>query len=121
MDTILIVKGNLQYHLSLQEYLREEGHTAVIAENAEKAVAVLQEQQPDLMVMDVSQIGAEGIKAMEQIVRNYPGLQMVIYAAQPFWRTVMAWPAHAHLVKHADLERLKQDVRHALGQQPKNL
>lgn len=67
---VLIVDDSRTELMVLSEMLRKGGFAVRTAENAEEALQRLEEEQPDLILMDVVMPGQNGFQLTRAIARN---------------------------------------------------
>lgn len=67
MATILVADDHRQIASILEEYLKKEGHTAVIASDGEEAVALFKRTQPDAVLLDVMMPKLDGFAVCREI------------------------------------------------------
>ena len=75
---VLLVEDNVEVSLITVEYLTELGHQATAVEAAEPALARLAERRFDAVMTDVSLPGMSGIDLTKELMKQYPGLPVVI-------------------------------------------
>ena len=75
---ILLVEDSDEVSCITLEYLQELGHQAVAVSDAEAALARLKNQRFDAVMTDVSLPGMSGIDLAKELVKQYPGLPVVI-------------------------------------------
>jgi len=75
--SILIVDDEQDIRNILSYNLRKEGFDTYEAENGEEGIRMLNEIQPDLIILDVMMPGMDGIEICE-IIRKTPGNQKVL-------------------------------------------
>jgi DNA-binding NtrC family response regulator len=75
---VLLVEDNVEVSLITVEYLTELGHQATAVAAAEPALAQLAERRFDAVMTDVSLPGMSGIDLAKELVKQYPGLPVVI-------------------------------------------
>jgi CheY-like chemotaxis protein len=68
---ILYVEDNENSAYMLQQRLERRGYEVVLAKDGREGVALAQEQQPDLIVMDLAMPVLDGCEATRQL-RNLP-------------------------------------------------
>jgi two-component system, cell cycle response regulator DivK len=68
---ILYVEDNENSAYMLQQRLKRRGYEVVLAKDGREGVALAQEQQPDLIVMDLAMPVLDGCDATRQL-RNLP-------------------------------------------------
>ncbi len=81
MGTILVVDDDPQLRQSFEKLLTEEGHTVWTAATGEAALTMVQNQLPDLVIMDVRMPGMSGLEAFQAIHRIEPRLPVIIMTA----------------------------------------
>ncbi|HBY07921.1 MAG TPA: response regulator [Chloroflexi bacterium] len=70
---ILYVEDNPENRLLIRRILEVEGYKVVEAENATKALAFIQENTPDLILMDINMPDVDGYTLTAQM-KTYPHL-----------------------------------------------
>jgi len=70
---ILLVEDFDDTRLMMKMWLQRNGYRVIEAETGEEAVALAQEQAPDLIIMDMLMPGMNGLDATQQI-RQYQSL-----------------------------------------------
>jgi len=113
--TILIVEDDESlvdlYSLEFQD----EGYRVLAATSGERALARVQEDAVDLVVLDLKMEGMDGLTTLGELLRVRRDLPVVINSAYPaFKHDFGAWGAEAYVVKSANLDELKCRVREAL-------
>lgn len=73
-DDHLVVREGLQLILSMEDDMEVAGE----ANNGETAVRLAGELQPDVILMDLRMPGIGGLKAIEQILTQWPDMAIVI-------------------------------------------
>jgi DNA-binding response OmpR family regulator len=77
---LLIVEDEARLRASLQEYFEREGFRATVAEDGAKALAVLNEVNPDLIILDVQLPHVDGLdvcRAVRQQAGHAVGIIMI--------------------------------------------
>ena len=67
MATILIADDNPQIASVLEEYLKKEGHTPMVAADGETALAMFQRNKPDAVLLDVMMPKLDGFAVCREI------------------------------------------------------
>ncbi|MFC0133829.1 two-component system response regulator [Massilia eurypsychrophila] len=67
---ILIVDDSLSQRLVLNALLTKEGHTVIMANDGEEAVAKAKSELPDLIIMDIVMPGLNGFQATRAITND---------------------------------------------------
>ncbi|MGV8094248.1 MAG: sigma-54-dependent transcriptional regulator [Mangrovibacterium sp.] len=80
-EKILIVDDESQIRTILKLLLQEEGYLTRSADNGYKAIQLVQEFRPDLILMDQKMPGIDGIDTMTRIKAQYPEQTVIIITA----------------------------------------
>lgn len=75
---ILLVEDSDEVSCITVEYLHELGHEVVAVEAAEKAIAQLKNASFDAVMTDIRLPGMSGIELARALVKDYPGIPVVI-------------------------------------------
>ena len=112
--TVLIVDDSLTTVKKLTSMLESLGHKVVgCARNGRDAVAAFQTLQPDLVTMDITMPGMNGVEATRRIVEENPSARVIIVTAFGHERMVMdAFDVGAlgYLLKPLRLEKLSDMI-----------
>ena len=75
---ILIVDDEATILQSLSGILSDEGYEILTASNGYEALKIIEEESPDLVLLDIWMPGMDGIETLQEIKRTTPFLQVVI-------------------------------------------
>ncbi len=92
---VLVVDDNRDSVDTLSMLLRIKGHDARIAESGEEAIAIADEYQPNVVVLDLSLPGMDGYEVAQQLRARPYGNRMVLVA-------LTGWSGHDVRVKAAE-------------------
>ncbi|OOH88172.1 response regulator [Comamonas kerstersii] len=70
IQKVLVVDDSKTELMFLTEILHQQGYQVRTAENAEQALARLEEEKPDLILMDVVMSGQNGFQLTRSLARN---------------------------------------------------
>ena len=118
--TVLIVEDQIEMRAIVSAYLEHQGYRVLTTDNGADAVRRAREERPDLIFMDVSVPGMDGIRATAEIKRDPAtrGIPVVIVTAHPYGsvgkRAVDAG-CDGWLNKPCDPRRLLQEVQRRVG------
>jgi len=76
--SVLVVDDEQYIRISVGGILKDEGYTVLNAATGEDAISMLEEQIPDLILLDVWLPGMDGIEAICQIKKMCPSIPVVI-------------------------------------------
>jgi two-component system nitrogen regulation response regulator GlnG len=118
MAEILVVDDDQSIATAFERFLKHEGHVCVVASNAEEALRLVAERDPDLVVMDIRMPGVDGLQTLQQMRARYPDLYVVMMTAYGTSQTsidAIRAGAFEYLTKPLDLDQLRTVIRHALA------
>jgi len=81
MAKILVVDDAEFLRVRISKMLSSEGHNIVEAENGARAVATYKEEQPDLVLMDITMPEMDGLSALKEIKAHNPGARVIMLTA----------------------------------------
>ena len=109
MTTILLVEDNKNQRLLYEQELRLEGYEIITAIDGKDAIKKVQEQRPDMIIMDIC-IEFTGI-----ILSKHKGIPIILNTAYGNYKDkFMSWAADAYIVKSSDLTELKNKIKELL-------
>jgi len=118
MADILVVDDDQSVANAFERFLRHEGHTCLLASNAEDALRMVEERRPALAFMDVRMPGVDGLQALATLRSRYPDVYVVIMTAHGTSQTsidAMRAGAFEYVTKPLDLDELRGVIGHALS------
>ncbi len=118
MKPILIVEDEAIMRESLRDWLTDGGYQVETAEDGEKALKNIIEQDFGVVILDLRLPGKDGIEVLREARAKRPQLKGVIITAYPSIETVkeaMREGAIDYLPKPFDLNDLEKLIRETLG------
>ena len=121
MTTVLIVEDDKNQRLLYEQELKLEGYDVVTASDGKDALEKIQEQLPDLIIMDINMPKMDGIETMGKILGKNREIPVIINTAYSNYKdNFMSWAADAYIVKSSDLSELKNTVKEVLAKKAKD-
>lgn len=117
MKTILIVE-DLDLNIDLLTQLLEDEYTILIARDGVQGVALTEECNPDLILMDISLPVMDGYEATRRIRETFKSLPIIglsAHAMQGDAEKAIAAGCTDYLTKPVDEALLFQKLKHYLG------
>ncbi len=115
MSKILLVEDDANQALLYQQELEADGYEVALATNGREAIQAVEDALPDLIVMDVSMPGMDGIEAMGRILSEHNTLPVILNTAYASYKdNFLSWSADAYVIKTSDLAELKETVARLL-------
>lgn len=115
---VLIVDDELNIRRILQASFDKAGWTAMVAEDAREAKAILDRESIDCVLTDVTMPGETGYALQKFIAEEYPGIPVVImtaYGTIPQAVEAIRSGAYEFITKPFDLELVKKVVASAMA------
>ena len=122
MTTILLVEDDKNQRLLYEQELRLEGYEIVTAADGKEGLGKVQEQPPDMIIMDINIPKMNGIETMGMILSKYKNIPIIINTAYSSYKdNFMSWAADAYIVKSSNLTELKNKIKEILTKKAKDL
>ncbi|MEE4363797.1 MAG: response regulator [Desulfotignum sp.] len=115
-EKVLLVDDEKDFLDIMSERMQARGMTVKTADSADKALAMLENESFDAIVMDFKMPGMDGIQALKNIKTQKPELQIILltgYATVEKTVEAMKIGATDLLEKPADLEALAAKIKQA--------
>lgn len=119
-QTVLIVEDQIEMRAINAMYLHHHGFRVLATDNGIEGLEAAREHRPDLILMDISVPGMDGIRATSELKRDpaTEGIPVLILTAHPYGslgkRAVEAG-CDGYLTKPCDPRRILQEVRAVLS------
>lgn len=115
MPRVLLVEDDPNECLLYAEQLRGDGYDVLVANDGPQAISMAASKAPDVVVMDVSMPGMDGIDAMGRMLARNNKLPIILNTAYASYKDdFRAWSADAYVVKSSDLSELRETIRRVL-------
>ena len=109
MRTTLVVDDE-QTVLESFRIILKDNYRVLTADSGEKALKVLEEELPDLMILDLKMPGMSGMEVIQKVSKSFPGLPVIIVTATKDINSVieaMKLGATDFVVKPFDVDEIK--------------
>jgi DNA-binding response OmpR family regulator len=115
MTKILVVEDDKNQRKLYEQELSDEGYEVSVAPGGREALAQIEKDRPDLVVMDISMPGMDGIEALGKILGVDNTIPVILNTAYANYKdNFLSWAADAYVVKSSDLAELKETVKNVL-------
>jgi len=113
---VLLVDDHAIIREGLRSLLEKQPEMEVIAdtEDGRKAVEFVREQLPDVVVMDITMRGLNGIEATRQITRDFPAVKVIalsIHSKKRYVTDMLSAGASGYILKECLFDELVQAIR----------
>ncbi len=115
MPKILVVDDQELVRLLYSEELKESGYEAITADSAYKILEKVEEEKPDLVVLDTKMVYYNGKDILQDIRNHFYDLPVILSTAyDSFKEDMKSIAADFYVIKSFDLTELKQKIAMAL-------
>lgn len=117
MKSILIIDDESSIRESLTGILTDEGYRPVVAEHGEAGLAMLREESPDLVMLDIWMPGIDGIETLRRIKEQVPDQLVIMMSGHGTIETAVKATklgAHDFIEKPLSLEKVLLSIQNAL-------
>ncbi|MBS4095543.1 MAG: response regulator transcription factor [Sulfuricella sp.] len=117
---ILIVEDHTLLRAGLRSLLSQDSDMEIVgeADNGRDAIRVIGALAPNLVLMDLSMPGMNGIEAIKEIKRRYPGtfvLVLTLHKTEEYIHESLQAGADGYILKDATHDELRVAVRSVLN------
>jgi DNA-binding response OmpR family regulator len=113
---VLLVDDEEEFVKTLGERLEMRGIEPTTAFTGEMALKKIEQEQPDIMVLDIKMPGIDGLEVLRRVRKAYPRIQVIMLTAHGSDKDkaeAERLGAFAYLRKPVDLELLTNTMRAA--------
>jgi CheY-like chemotaxis protein len=113
---ILLVDDEKDFVLTLSERLEMRDMAPVVAYDGEQALNILQEEEPEVIVLDLKMPGIDGIEVLRRVKKEHPAVEVIIltgHGSEKDRELCMQLGAFAYLEKPVDIETLSLNMKAA--------
>ena len=113
---VLLVDDEQEFIETLAERLEMREFHTKLALDGEQALEEVQDDEPDVMLLDLKMPGISGMEVLRKVKKAYPGIQVVIltgHGTDEHEEQAKRLGAYAYLQKPVALDRLAKILREA--------
>jgi DNA-binding NtrC family response regulator len=113
---VLLVDDEQEFIETLSERLKMRDLDAKMALDGEQALESVQDEEPDVMLLDLKMPGMDGMEVLRQVKKAFPNVQVVMltgHGSDKHEEQALRLGAYAYLQKPVDLEGLVTTLRDA--------
>lgn len=123
MKKILVAEDNLANSELIRELLEIGGYEVVLAEDGGRAMEVLPETKPDILLLDIQMPVLDGYQVMRRLRndpawRDLPILALTAYAMRGDMEKALAAGFDGYITKPIDHKQLLQEIERLVRQPP---
>ena len=115
MAKILVVDDEEHIRFLYSEELTEVGYEVITADSGYKLMERIEEEKPDLVVLDIKMLDYNGLDLLQDIRNKFYNLPVVLCTAyDTFKEDMKSIAADYYVIKSFDLTELKSKIAMAL-------
>ena len=115
MAKILVVDDEEHIRFLYSEELTEVGYEVITADSGYKLLERIEEEKPDLVVLDIKMLDYNGLDLLQDIRNKFYNLPVVLCTAyDTFKEDMKSIAADYYVIKSFDLTELKSKIAMAL-------
>jgi two-component system response regulator (stage 0 sporulation protein F) len=115
MAKILIVDDEEHIRYLYSEELSEAGYEVITAESGHRLLEKIEEEKPDLVVLDIKMVDYNGLDLLQDIRNKFYTMPVVLCTAyDTFKEDMKSIAADFYVIKSFDLTELKKKIVMAL-------
>lgn len=116
MKHILVVDDENHICELYKSELEDDGYTVTLANSGKEALTAVEQNPPDLIVLDIQMPGMDGIETLEKLIGSDKGIPVILNTAYSHYREDFStWGADAYVVKSSDTTMLKSEIKRLLS------
>ena len=113
---VLLVDDEREFVQTLSERLLLRDMGSAVAYDGESALEMLNEDEPDVMILDLKMPGIDGMEVLRRVKATQPGIEVIIltgHGNETDKETCMQLGAFAYLQKPVDIDVLSETMKKA--------
>jgi DNA-binding NarL/FixJ family response regulator len=116
---VMIVDDHKMFRDGLRGLINAEPGMEVVGEavDGKEAIEMARSLAPDVVVMDISMPGMNGIEAMRHVIKDSPKVKVIMlsmYSSGPLVQSVLAAGATGYVLKGSDFAELAEAIRRVI-------
>jgi CheY-like chemotaxis protein/cytidylate kinase len=121
---VLLVDDEREFAQTLSERLLMRDMGSAVAYDGESALAMISEDEPEVMILDLKMPGIDGIEVLKRVKQSRPEIEVIIltgHGSEQDRQTCLDLGAFAYLQKPVDIELLTDTLKKANEKMRQNL
>jgi CheY-like chemotaxis protein len=113
---VLLVDDEREFVQTLSERLLMRDMGSTVAYDGESALAMVQEEEPEVMILDLKMPGIDGIEVLRRVKATRSDIEVIIltgHGSEADRKTCMELGAFAYLHKPVNIEQLSETLKQA--------
>ncbi len=113
---ILLVDDEEEFVKSLAERIKLRELGTDVAKNGEQALRMVQDEVPDVMVLDLKMPGIDGLEVLRRVKKAYPSVEVIIltgHGSEKDEKAARRLGAFDYLQKPVEIDSLVKNIKRA--------
>jgi CheY-like chemotaxis protein len=113
---VLLVDDEREFVQTLSERLLIRDIGSAVAYDGESALNMMEEDEPDVMILDLKMPGIDGIEVLRKVKESKPNIEVIIltgHGSEEDRKICMELGAFAYLQKPVDIDKLSETLKKA--------
>jgi two-component system, OmpR family, response regulator CpxR len=113
---VLLVDDEREFVETLSERLQMRDYSSAVVYGGEEALSIVEEDEPEVMVLDLKMPGIDGLEVLRQVKAKHPKVEVIVltgHGSDDVARQCLEMGACAYLEKPVDIEKLTQLMQDA--------
>ncbi len=113
---LLLVDDEREFVQTLSERLLMRDVGSAVAYDGETALSLIDEEEPEVMILDLKMPGIDGIEVLRKVKQNHPEIEVIIltgHGSEQDRSVCLGLGAFAYLQKPVDIEVLSETLKKA--------
>ena len=113
---ILVVEDEKKVASFIQRGLEGEGFSVDVAYDGESALALVNEDEPEVMIIDLKMPGIDGMEILKQVKATRPEIEVIVltgHGSEADRKQCMQLGAFAYMQKPVDIDELSATLKKA--------
>jgi len=114
MSKIMIVDDEIEICEFLKEFFEDRDFEVAISSSGEEALERIEQENPTILLLDVTMPGIDGIEVLREVKERYPYMKVIMVTAVESTERIeeaFRLGADNYITKPLSLEYLERDVR----------
>ncbi len=115
---ILVVDDQYGIRVLLCEILQKDGYVMHEAANGVQALKIVEEEKPDLVLLDMKIPGMDGLEILKRIKENHAEVDVIMmtaYGELNLINEAMSLGAITHFAKPFDIDDIREVIKNSLA------
>jgi two-component system, OmpR family, response regulator CpxR len=113
---VLLVDDEREFAQTLSERLQMRDFSSAAVYDGEEALSVIEEDEPEVMVLDLKMPGVDGLEVLRRVKQDHPDVEVIVltgHGSKEIEKRCLEMGACAYLEKPVDIDTLTRTMQEA--------